>query len=116
MKNRRTTIGRRHCLAAAVLVTLVSGGAAAQDTVKLSFMNYVDGNEDVVFQELIDRFEAENPGVEIEQNVVAFDVVRDQLESQLQAGTGPDIARVVALGALNPYYLDLKPYVDAAGS
>lgn len=104
----------RHTLAVAVSAALTAGGALAQDDVKLSFMIYADGNETETFDTLIQQFEADNAGVDIEMNVVGYDIVRDQLESQLEAGTGPDLALVTNLGGLNPYYLDLKPYVDAA--
>ncbi len=104
----------RQPLAAAVAAALVSGGAFAQDDVKLSFMIYVDGNEGETYGRLIEQFEADNDGVDIELNVVGYDIVRDQLESQLEAGTGPDMALVTNLGGLSPYYLDLTPYVDAA--
>lgn len=103
----------RCALAAAVSAALASGSALAQDA-KLSFMIYADGNEAETFGTLIEQFEAANEGVEIELNVVGYDIVRDGLESQLEAGTGPDMALVTNLGGLNPYYLDLKPYVDAA--
>ncbi len=47
-------------------------------------------------------------------NVVGYDVLRDQLPVQLEAGAGPDLAFVTNLGGLQPYYVDLTPYVDAA--
>lgn len=103
----------RQTLAAAVTAALAAGSALAQDDVKLSFMIYADGREAETYGTLIEKFEAENDGVDIELNVVGFDIIRDQLEGQLEAGTGPDMALVVNLGGLNPYYLDLKPYVDA---
>lgn len=98
---------------AAAVLAAAAGPALAQDDVKLSFMLNLNGSEDVTFQKLIDAFEAENPGVEIEMNVVGYDIIRDQLETQLQAGTGPDLARVTNLGGLQPYYVDLTPHVDA---
>lgn len=97
---------------ASALLAAIALPAAAQDA-ELSFMLNVNASEDQTFQKLIDAFEAENPGIDIQMNVVGYDIIRDQLESQLQAGTGPDIARVTNLGGLNPYYLDLTPYVDA---
>jgi alpha-1,4-digalacturonate transport system substrate-binding protein len=54
------------------------------------------------------------PDVNITMNVVGYDVVRDQLPVQLEAGTGPDLAFVTTLGSLQPYYVDLTPFVDAA--
>jgi len=103
----------RHVLAVAVTAALTTGSAVAQDA-KLSFMIYADGNEAETYGTLIEKFEAENEGVEIELNVVGFDIIREGLESQLEAGTGPDMALIVNLGGLNPYYLDLAPYVDVA--
>jgi alpha-1,4-digalacturonate transport system substrate-binding protein len=54
-----------------------------------------------------------NPGVTITLNQVGYNVIREQLPVQLEAGTGPDMAFVTNLGGLNPFYLDLTPYVDA---
>ena len=63
--------------------------------------------------ELAERYTAENPDVTINLNLVGYDVIREQLPIQLEAGTGPDLAFVTNLGGLNPYYVDLTPYVDA---
>ena len=46
--------------------------------------------------------------------MVGYDIIRDQLENQLQTDAAPDIARVTNLGGLNEYYLDLSEYIDAA--
>jgi len=73
----------------------------------------VDAKANLV-AELADRYQAANPDVNIQLNVVGYDVVREQLPIQLEAGTGPDLAFVTNLGGLNPYYVDLTPYVDAA--
>lgn len=64
--------------------------------------------------EMADRYTAANPDVTITMNMVGYDVIRDQLSIQLEAGTGPDLAFVTTLGLLRPYYVDLTPYVDAA--
>ena len=73
----------------------------------------VDAKANLV-AELAERYQAENPDVNIQFNVVGYDVIREQLPIQLEAGTGPDLAFVTNLGGLNPYYVDLTPYVDAA--
>jgi alpha-1,4-digalacturonate transport system substrate-binding protein len=111
-----TTIARRRSLAAAFgtasLIAMTSAGAAL--AVDLSLMiSDVDGKANIV-QEFADRYKAENPDVNITLNVVGFDVVRDQLPVQLEAGAGPDLAFIVNLGGLQPYYVDLTPFVDAA--
>ncbi|MYF88959.1 MAG: extracellular solute-binding protein, partial [Boseongicola sp. SB0676_bin_33] len=66
-----------------------------------------------VVTELVERYQAENPGVTVTLNQVGYNVIREQLPTQLEAGTGPDMAFVTNLGGLNPYYVDLTPYVDA---
>lgn len=78
----------------------------------ISFMCYGDGNECEVLQDLIDKFEREHAGMKVSLNKVGFEVVRDQLQTQLEAGTGPDVARVVNLAGLNQFYIDLSPHVN----
>lgn len=65
-------------------------------------------------QELAERYNAANPDVTITLNQVGYNVIREQLPIQLEAGTGPDLAFVTNLGGLNPYYVDLTPHVDAS--
>ncbi len=89
---------------------LVAAGAASADEV--SFLCYQNGNECDVLGELAAAFEAES-GHTIAMEVVGYEIVRDQLENQLQTDAAPDVARVTNLGGLNQYYLDLTPYVDA---
>lgn len=43
---------------------------------------------------------------------MSFNVVREQLPVQLEAGTGPDIARVTALKTLSKHWLDLRPFLS----
>jgi alpha-1,4-digalacturonate transport system substrate-binding protein len=75
-------------------------------------MSNVDAKSSV-FKEMADRYMAENPDVNITLNLVGYNVIREQLPIQLEAGTGPDMAFVTQLGGLKPYYVDLTPYVDA---
>ncbi|MGA1599901.1 MAG: ABC transporter substrate-binding protein [bacterium] len=82
--------------------------------VELSVMLNADGKETAVLGDLIERYQKQNPGVTIKMNVVGYNVIREQLESQLQAGGGPDIGKITNLGGLNPYYIDLTPYVNAS--
>lgn len=92
-------------------VLFAAGNAAAAE---LNFMiSDVDKKADIV-EDFAKRYTEANPDVTIKLNVVGFDVIREQLTGQLEAKNGPDLAFVVNLGGLNPYYLDLTPYVDAA--
>lgn len=85
--------------------------AAAQDVVELRMTWYSDGNEGEVMRDLLDRFEADNPDIKVVMDQVAYQVILENLPLQLEAGEGPDIARVTDLGGLSPYYLDLTPYI-----
>lgn len=108
-----TTVRMRARILSTVSATTMLAGAPAL-AVDLDLMiSDVDGKANIV-RELADRYTEANPDVNIELNVVGYDVVRDQLSIQLEAGSGPDLAFVTNLGGLNPYYVDLTPYVDAA--
>ena len=85
------------------------------EMVELRMTWYTDGNEDVVMRELLDKYEAANPGVTVVLDNVAYNTILENLPIQLEAGEGPDLARVTQLGGLSKYYLNIKPYVaDAA--
>ena len=66
-----------------------------------------------IVQEMVERYKEANPDVNITLNQVGYNVIREQLPIQLEAGTGPDMAFVTNLGGLNPFYVDLTPHVDA---
>jgi alpha-1,4-digalacturonate transport system substrate-binding protein len=95
--------------AAATGIAVLAGAASAQE---IRFMCYSDGNECEVYDDVLDRFEAENEGVTVVVDVVPYQAILENLPVQLAAGTGPDMAKVTDLGGLNEYYLDLAPYVD----
>ena len=88
----------------------LTGAASAQE---VRFMCYSDGNECEVYEDVLSRFEADNPGITVAIDVVPYQAILENLPVQLAAGTGPDIAKVTDLGGLNEYYLDLTPHVDA---
>lgn len=82
------------------------------DVVELRMTWYTDGVEDVVMRDLLDRFEAENPDIKVILDNVSYDTILETLPIQLEAGEGPDLARVTNLGGLSAYYLDLRPYLS----
>ena len=87
--------------------------ATVASAVELDLMiSDVDGKADIL-REMADRYTAENPDVTFIFNLVGYDVIRDQLVLQMEAGTGPDIVMTTNLGTHSPYYVDLTPYVDA---
>ena len=61
----------------------------------------------------IEAFEAENPGMTVEYEIVPYQTVLDSLPVQWAAGEGPDVSLTTDFGGLSKFYLDLTPYVDA---
>ncbi|THK35721.1 carbohydrate ABC transporter substrate-binding protein [Ensifer sp. MPMI2T] len=98
---------------AALAVGLLTSTAALAGDVRI--MWYSDGVEGEVLKDLLDRFMKENPGINVILDNVSYSVVKEQLPVQLEAGNGPDIARVTNLKAQAQHWLDLRPLVaDAA--
>ncbi|NKX45730.1 ABC transporter substrate-binding protein [Roseicyclus persicicus] len=91
---------------------LALGLAAPAMAQEIRFMCYSDGNECEVYDDVLTRFEAANPGVDVVVDVVPYQAILENLPVQLAAGTGPDMAKVTDLGGLNQYYLDLAPHID----
>lgn len=87
--------------------------AMAANAVELDLMMSNVDAKSSVFADMAERYQAANPDVNITLNLVGYNVIREQLPIQLEAGTGPDMAFVTNLGGLNPHYLDLTPHVDA---
>jgi len=104
---RNTTLGTVALAAAGML----SAQSALADEIK--FLCYQDANECEVLSDLADAFKAES-GHTVVTEIVGYDIIRDQLENQLQTDAAPDLARVTNLGGFNEYYLDLTEYVDTA--
>ncbi|GAA3865402.1 ABC transporter substrate-binding protein [Celeribacter arenosi] len=94
---------------AGVTLALAAGSATAQE---IRFMCSGDGVECEVAMRIFERYEAANPGVDVILDKVPYQGLLDTLPIQLAGDTGPDLAFVTDLGGLNPYYLDLAPYVD----
>ncbi|WP_165224636.1 ABC transporter substrate-binding protein [Affinirhizobium pseudoryzae] len=96
---------------AASALALMATTAQAGD---VRIMWYSDGIEGEVFQDLINRFMKDNPGINVIVDNVAYSVIKEQLPVQLEAGNGPDIARVTAIKDLSKHWLDLRPLVADA--
>lgn len=101
----------RFVVFALLIAALGFGAVAAQDPVELRFMWYSDGNEGEVMQDLLDRFEADNPDIDVVLDVVAYTTILEQLPIQVEAGEGPDLARVTQYPSLAGNYLDLTDYL-----
>ena len=79
---------------------------------EVRLMWYSDGVEGEVIADLLDRFMEANPDIHITLDNVAYQVIQEQLPIQLEAGQGPDIARVTNLKAQAQHWLDLTPYLS----
>lgn len=110
MMSRFTSASKIALYSAASIMALTTASFAADLSLMISD---TDGKAGLV-TEMAERYSAANPDVKIQLNVVGYNVIREQLSLQLEAGTGPDLAFVTNLGGLNPYYVDLTPHVDAA--
>ena len=98
-------------LLAGVTLALLTSTAYAGD---VRIMWYSDGVEGEVLADLMKRFMDQNPDIKVTIDNVAFGVIKEQLPVQLEAGHGPDIARVTALKDLSVHWLDLRPLVSDA--
>lgn len=97
------------------LAASVSLATVAEAQTELRMLWYSDGNEGEVMQDLLKRFEQDNSDIKVVFDNVAYDVIQTQLPVQLEAGNGPDLARVTNIKALANHWLDLRPHLkDAA--
>jgi len=85
---------------------------AQDDVTELRITWYTDGNEDIVLRDLLDRFEEDNPDIQVVVDNIAYTSILENLPIQLAADEGPDMARVTDLGGLSEFYLDLTPYLS----
>lgn len=77
-------------------------------------MWYSDGVEGEVLKDLMSRFMQKNPDINVIIDNVSYSTIQEQLPIQLQAGQGPDIARVTNLKTQSDNWLDLTPYLTDA--
>jgi len=101
----------RRALAAVLLISVVAFAqpSFAQSTVRIAW--YSDGNEGEVLLDLLKRFEAANPDINVVVDQMPYKAIGETLPVQIASGQGPDIARVTDLGGLARYTLDLRPYL-----
>lgn len=86
---------------------------APEGVTELRITWYNDGNEGEVLRDLLDRFEADNPDIKVIIDTVDYaSGIQQTLPIQLEAGEGPDMARVTQLGIVAKYMLDLRPYLS----
>jgi alpha-1,4-digalacturonate transport system substrate-binding protein len=95
-------------------ILLLSAAAYAQNAVEVHIMWYNDGNEGEVLQDLLTRFEKDNPGIRVVVDTVPYSATQDQLPLAVQSGQAPDMARVTNYTTYAGNYLDLRPLLKDA--
>jgi alpha-1,4-digalacturonate transport system substrate-binding protein len=98
-----------------VLILLTGISITAQDDVEIRFLWYDDGSESEIMRDLLDRFEAENPGITIVLDNIPYPTLRDNLRIQVEAGEAPDMSRITDFAGSAGFYLDLRPLLSDPG-
>lgn len=95
------------------LLVMSLSAVQAQDPVELRVTWYDDGNEGSVLRDQLDAFEAENPDITVVIDTVDYaQGIQQTLPVQIQAGEGPDMARITAFTGLTDYYLNMRDLVS----
>ncbi|MHB1651459.1 MAG: extracellular solute-binding protein [Desulfitobacteriaceae bacterium] len=92
-------------LAGTVLTGCGSAGTpASNDKVTITYWQYFFDSKKTAMDELIKKFEAENPNITVVQQTFPYDQFNQKLTAGMEAGQGPDV--------VNLYYGWLPKYVD----
>ncbi|MBW6466642.1 MAG: extracellular solute-binding protein [Brevefilum sp.] len=84
----------------------------AVEAVELRFMYYADGPKQDLILPLIEKFMAENEGITVILDMVPYQTIDEQLPIQVEAGQGPDLARITNFAIYKGKLLDLRPLVS----
>jgi alpha-1,4-digalacturonate transport system substrate-binding protein len=98
-----------------LLAAIALGGPAAAETVTLRMTWYSDSNEGEVMADLLKRFHERNTDIDVIVDQVPFKAINENLPVQLASGQGPDMARIVDMGGLSRYALDMRSLLKDPG-
>ncbi|MDR1904538.1 MAG: extracellular solute-binding protein [Treponema sp.] len=96
-----------------------TSGQAGGASITLEFMNAQSTEPGLsIFADAVNRFMADNPGVKVNQNVIANDSYKQKLAVAMASGILPDIYFSWSGGPMYEYVksnniIDLTPYMDA---
>ncbi|QGH33795.1 extracellular solute-binding protein [Gracilibacillus salitolerans] len=82
-----------------------SEDASEDEEITLEYWQYSFDSKVKIVDELIEEFEADNPGIKVEQTNFPYDQYNEQVAAQVPAGKGPDV--------INLFYGWVPTYVDA---
>lgn len=102
----------------AAVAALMASTVAAHADVKVEFWHSFGGKSGEALDTIIDRFEAANPGIDIEaKHIGNYEEIVTQLQAAIPAHRGPDavVMEVTRYGlfAEKGVLADLTPYLDA---
>lgn len=105
------------CLCTSMVLGMMTGCIVnAEENVKLTFWKSPHSDrEDEIWASVIEKFNQENPNIEVEFLNVAWDSVVEKETAAFAAGSGPDISfqtEQFPLYAKNGYLLSMDDYVD----
>ena len=78
----------------ALLAALLLGGLAFAQDIEITYWQYDFGARVDAMTQLIEQFEAENPGIKVIQETFPYDNYREQIAASLPSGTGPDVVQL----------------------
>lgn len=94
-----------------LLLALTAVAPVRAQDVELRILWYNDGIEGQVMRDMLDRYQEANPGVTVVLDEVAFADIHNILQTAVEGGDAPDIARITQIPRFRDYYLDITPYV-----
>ena len=84
----------------------------------ITFTTWASAPEETAFKQIVSKFEAANPKIKVDLNIVPYAQDLQDINSRLQAGNPPDAFRLTytSLGIYSSKQalLDLSPYVDSS--
>src|SRR5262245_44112688 len=93
-RTRRHTMATGKWLAVIIGLTLAIAGTAGAQTVEIEYWQYTFAQRVQAIDELIKRFEAENPGIKVKHTHVPYDDFRLKIAAAIPAGQGPDVVQL----------------------
>ena len=81
-------------LLVALGLTLGFAGTAGAQTVEIEYWQYTFAQRVQAIDELIKRFEAENPTIKVKHTHVPYDDFRLKIAAAIPAGQGPDVVQL----------------------
>jgi alpha-1,4-digalacturonate transport system substrate-binding protein len=90
-----------------LLLAVAPMWAQAQDAVELRMTWYSDGVEGDVMRGLLDKFQEANPGITVVMDTIAYADLHSTLQTRVEGGDAPDLARINDVARFAGTYLDL---------